>query len=253
MEKAIITTSWDDCHPSNIKLGKLLKKYSIPATFYIPIKHIGLGRKFKYFKRRETMTPEQIKKLSKNFDIGGHTFKHTDLTKVSPKKAKEEILEGKKTLEKLIRKEIISFCYPYGNFNEKVVDVLKKIGFKGARTTSLFTRKIENSFKMGTMIQAAQRSDWSYAYNFIKQFLKFNDLRLSQFILKKYLFNKPWDQIAIETLEFVMKNGGIWHLYGHSWEIDGNNDWKKLEKLFRKIKNMKKDAKLMSNSDLLQL
>lgn len=37
MDKAIVTTSWDDGHPSDLKLAELLKRYDVPATFYIPI------------------------------------------------------------------------------------------------------------------------------------------------------------------------------------------------------------------------
>ena len=31
----IVTTSWDDGHKLDLKLAKLLKKYGVPATFYI--------------------------------------------------------------------------------------------------------------------------------------------------------------------------------------------------------------------------
>jgi len=34
---------------------------------------------------------------------------------------------------------------------------------------------------------------------------------------------------------FIMNNGGIWHLWGHSWEIEANSDWDKLESIFRLI------------------
>ena len=36
-KKTIITTSWDDGHPLDLKLGKLLKQNSIKATFYTPL------------------------------------------------------------------------------------------------------------------------------------------------------------------------------------------------------------------------
>ena len=70
--------------------------------------------------------------------------------------------------------------------------------------------------------------------------------------MRESLFKKSWDEIAIRTLRFVVKNGGIWHLWGHSWEIEKNGEWKKLERVFRTIKNVKnKDVKFVNNSDLL--
>jgi putative transposase len=37
MDKAVVTTSWDDGHPLDLKLAELLKKYDIPATLYMPM------------------------------------------------------------------------------------------------------------------------------------------------------------------------------------------------------------------------
>ena len=33
----LITTSWDDGHPLDLRLAELLHKYDVPATFYIPV------------------------------------------------------------------------------------------------------------------------------------------------------------------------------------------------------------------------
>jgi len=37
VKKAVITTSWDDGSIFDLKLKDLLKRYSIPATFYVPV------------------------------------------------------------------------------------------------------------------------------------------------------------------------------------------------------------------------
>jgi peptidoglycan/xylan/chitin deacetylase (PgdA/CDA1 family) len=37
MDKAVVTTSWDDGHPLDLKLAELLKKYDVPATLYMPM------------------------------------------------------------------------------------------------------------------------------------------------------------------------------------------------------------------------
>jgi len=253
MNEVIITTSWDDAHPLNLKVGKLLKKYGIPATFFISIKNIGIGREFRYLKERKSMTFNQIKKIAKDFDVGGHTLSHTDLTRVSKERAEEEVLEGKKILEDIIGKEVVSFCYPWGSYNKSTIELVKKCGFKGAKTIDIFRREIKNPFEIGTMVHAAQHRRRSYVFNLTKKFINLNDLKLLFFISKNHLFDKSWDQIAIKTLEFVIKNGGIWHLWGHSWEIEMNNDWKKLEDVFKKVKKMtdKKNVKFMDNSQLI--
>jgi len=252
MNETIITTSWDDGHSLDLKLRKLLKKYKIPATFYIPVKNIGRGREFKYLRGRKPLTFNQIKKIAKDFDIGGHTLNHTDLTKVSLKIAKKEILEGKKILENIIGREIISFSYPWGSYNQEIVELVKKCGFYGARTNHLFVRTMKDPFKMGTIIRAGMHSKRGYVFNFIRQLINSNDLKFSHFILKNRLFDKSWDQIAIKTLEFVIENGGIWHLWGHSWELEKNNGWKRLDAVFKRIKNIERTIKLVNTSELLR-
>ena len=72
-------------------------------------------------------------------------------------------------------------------------------------------------------------------------------------MLKKNLLFKSWDRIAIETLNFVVENGGIWHLWGHSWEVDENNDWGKLEGIFQMLGSLPKEIKRMDNSQLLMM
>ena len=47
-----------------------------------------------------------------------------------------------------------------------------------------------------------------------------------------------------------MNNGGIWHLWGHSWEIEANSDWDKLESLFRLIDDLPREALKVNNSQL---
>lgn len=123
-KRTIITTSWDDGSPLDLKLARLLKKYEIPATFFIPI----------YNLQRNCMNPMQIKEIAKDFDIGGHTLHHVKLTNIQLEMAWKEILGCKKELEKIIDREIISFCYPMGAYNPKVMDMVKKAGFKGARS-----------------------------------------------------------------------------------------------------------------------
>ena len=37
MRKAIVTTSWDDGHPLDLRVVDLLARYGIKGTFYVPL------------------------------------------------------------------------------------------------------------------------------------------------------------------------------------------------------------------------
>jgi peptidoglycan/xylan/chitin deacetylase (PgdA/CDA1 family) len=239
VEEAIITTSWDDGNPLDLKLAELLKKYDVPATFYIPI----------VYEKRGCMTPRQVREIARSFDIGGHSYHHIRLNKISPKEAEKEVVDGKKRLEEIAGREVSSFAYPYGNFNDDLSEIVKRANFIGARTIMLLNREIRNPFAMDTMVNAR---NWWFTH-YILHSLAARDLSLFLFVLSHNLAFKDWDQIALSTLDFVVNNGGVWHLWGHSWEIEENSDWGKLEAVLNAINKLPKSVTRMDNTQMLRM
>ena len=246
MREVIITTSWDDGHPSDMKLAELLQKYSIPATFYIPFNH----------PKRETLSSNQIKEIANNFDIGGHTYSHVNLPALSKEKAFEEIKDGKECLEEIIGREIHSFCYPRGAYNRDVIDLVKEAGFEGARTIKLFERKGFPPFEMGVTLYACSNKHSHYGgFRTHSKARALRNTKVFIYLLTRNSFFKDWHEIAMDYLDFMGKNGGIFHLWGHSWEVEQNDDWERLAFVFERIlsmsKNMK-DIRLMDNTEVIQ-
>ena len=83
----IITTSWDDGSLSDMRLAELLIKYHIPATFYLPIDNI----------ERRCLGRAEISSLARDFDIGCHTYHHTDLTAFPLTKLKKRLWMGNRS------------------------------------------------------------------------------------------------------------------------------------------------------------
>ena len=238
-KKAIITTSWDDGDPLDKKLSKLLLKHSIPGTFYIPVKN---GNK-------KLLTNENIKDLSKNFEIGGHTLNHSSLSTLSQDVAKDEIMMGKEKLEEICG-EIISFAYPRGKYNDVVIQLVKKAEFKGARTAEILRTTINDPFVYHPTAHATNRILLSKG----KQMLFSDNKLLFSSLLSSGTIFKTWDKIAKKSLDFVLTNGGIWHLWGHSWEIDENNDWELLDDVLAYVKKKGKEygVEFLTNGELFE-
>ncbi|WP_445665948.1 polysaccharide deacetylase family protein [Fodinibius sp. AD559] len=80
------------------------------------------------------MTDEQILVAESDvFEIGAHTMSHPKLTEIDRlDELWDEIYSSKKSIERLIKKEVISFAYPYGCVNDRVKSVVKEAGFKYA-------------------------------------------------------------------------------------------------------------------------
>lgn len=73
--------------------------------------------------------------LSARQEIGSHTLTHPWLTRIPLATAKEEITASKKKLEDLFGHPVEHFCYPYGDWNRAVRDLVEQAGYKTACTT----------------------------------------------------------------------------------------------------------------------
>ena len=82
------------------------------------------------------ITEEQLKKLSNHhlIDIGLHTANHIALRYHSALTQETEILLNQKQLEQIINKKISTIAYPYGEYNNITIGIVKKIGLQAGFT-----------------------------------------------------------------------------------------------------------------------
>jgi peptidoglycan/xylan/chitin deacetylase (PgdA/CDA1 family) len=73
--------------------------------------------------------------LAAGHDIGSHTLTHPYLTQISETAAREEISASRKKLEDLFGRPVRHFCYPYGDWNPAVRDLVIAAGYQTACTT----------------------------------------------------------------------------------------------------------------------
>lgn len=91
----------------------------------------------KSFSRELYMDLDQIKCMSRNgMYIGSHGFDHYWLNKLTPERQESEIDKSIKFLELAgTPMENWVMCYPYGGYNESLIEILKKKGCSFAFTT----------------------------------------------------------------------------------------------------------------------
>jgi peptidoglycan/xylan/chitin deacetylase (PgdA/CDA1 family) len=82
------------------------------------------------------MNDAQVKDwLAAGQQIGAHTKTHPRLTQIPLEEAREEITASKKSLEDRFGFPIKHFCYPYGDWNEPIRDLVSAAGYQTACTT----------------------------------------------------------------------------------------------------------------------
>lgn len=73
--------------------------------------------------------------LAAGHRIGSHTLTHPWLTRVPRAQAREEIFASRRRLEDRFGVAIRDFCYPYGDWNAAVRDLVEEAGYETAVTT----------------------------------------------------------------------------------------------------------------------
>lgn len=126
--KSIVVT-FDDGYDDNYNYAfQILKKYNIAGNFMIPA---GLVENKGY------MTWSQLKEMAANplMHIYNHTWSHASLAGAAKDKIEYEIATANKQLEDNLEKRVSIFTYPYGSYNQLVIDVLREHGFTAAFST----------------------------------------------------------------------------------------------------------------------
>lgn len=208
MKKVIFTTSWDDGYSKDVKLANLLDSYGVKGTFYIPIRSIN-----------KWLSIDDLSTIAENHEIGAHTISHCNLTETTLSKAQHEIIESKKQLEQILNVNIDCFCYPNGKYNEDIKTLVKNSRYICARTLQRFCFGLPNDlFQMGTTLQVL---------NFKRDF--FSILKITKSPLSSIGAVLDWQYLAKLMFDYVLNKGGVYHLWGHSWEIEKRGYWDNLE------------------------
>lgn len=212
MKPVIVTTSWDDGHKCDIRLAGLLRKYGVRGTFYVcPETH--------EFPAPERLTPDEIRTLAAQFEIGAHTMTHPHLSQLDATAARDEIVRSKETLEAITGVPVLSFCYPYGDHNQQTKRIVHEAGFDRARSTNRFVTRSVDRYAIGTSVDT---------YDHLRDGM-LSVLGLCRRNPWQVVRMRRWDYLAKAMFELARDRGEVFHLWGHSREIDIHQDWERLE------------------------
>lgn len=226
-----ITTSWDDGHVLDLRLASELATRGLPGTFYV----CPMDWEIPEEKR---LTPSLLRELGAISEIGGHTLTHPRLPTISLDEARREITEGKDALEQVLEHPVTSFCYPYGAYGPEHPDLVKSAGFTMARTVERFqTGRPDNLYEMGTTL---------HAYRHLVDGLEI--CRRARSLRQASGMWHNWEQLGRPLFKETRAKGGVFHLWGHSWEVDANGDWSRLQRILDEV--MDQDAVLVTNGQL---
>lgn len=233
MNRAIVTTSWDDGHALDLRLAALLAEYGIAATFYIAPENREIEPQCR-------LTEKQIRELSDGFEIGAHTMTHPILTRTTDARARQEIMQSKSHLEAIVGRPVTSFCYPRGMYLPRHVSMVRAAGYSYARTVRRLSLYAGPPLQSPTSVHASDH--WGGVWQLLL-LVRFNPVTFMHLYAR-------WDRQAIYLFDCARERGGVFHLWGHSWEIARHDDWLRLETVLRAIAD-REDVDYRCNGELV--
>ena len=232
-----VTTSWDDGHPLDLRLAEMLSKYAIPATFYIPLKN-----------DRDLVGSSEIRALGAQFEIGGHTVTHCDMRSLSADAGLEEILGCKQVIEQITGRACRSFCFPMGRYRTRHLDEVWNAGFRVARTVEIMSldgpRMHHDLYVLPTTMQVLPIRLASIFRNSARR------MKLSNLICFLQVRRTSLLATAEALLLKGLERGGVFHLWGHSWEIEENGDWESLDSILELLSRYRDRVHFVTNEEL---
>jgi peptidoglycan-N-acetylglucosamine deacetylase len=210
----IVTTSWDDGGPSDLRVAEMLVKHNLAGTFYISRSSPSVM----------TMSDSSIRELASmpGIEIGSHTTTHPDLRQLGRKEFDREVSGCKDWLEDLVGESVTSFCYPKGYCRRHMRSWLEELGVETARTTANWRNDFRfDQYFLPTSTQIFHHTAVSQVRHAIREG---NLLGLRNTGVNAGAPPKA----VLEILGGNAANAYSLHLWGHSWELDRYNSWDEL-------------------------
>lgn len=203
-----LTFSYDDgVHPDR-RLIEIFDKYGMKGTFNI---NAGL-----FAPEGTVYPPDAVSgRLPKSeayalyadspHEVAIHGYTHQYMTNLPTSQMVSEILDDRKNLEEMFGRRITGGAYPYGNYNDDVVEALRLCGIKYCRTTVS-----TESFAIPT--------DW---------------LRLPATC---HHANPRLMKLADEFISLgIDRQPRLFYVWGHSYEFNQKQNWNVIEDFCEKM------------------
>jgi peptidoglycan/xylan/chitin deacetylase (PgdA/CDA1 family) len=81
------------------------------------------------------LSSNQVRKMIRaGWEVASHTVTHPDLTTIDDEQLERELVDSRRTLQQDLGAPIDNFCYPAGQYDERVAAAVEAAGYRGATT-----------------------------------------------------------------------------------------------------------------------
>lgn len=208
-----VTFSYDDGITQDMYLIELLNKYGLKCTFNLNSELLGKngmlergGKRISHYK----IQPQDVRKVYEGHEVAVHTLTHPNLTTLDDAEIIRQVEEDRKNLEELVGYDVVGMAYPCGGINndDRVARIIKE------NTAIRYCRTITNT-------DSFELQDNLYRFNpnvyHVLEWERLMDMG------RKFIELKP------DTPQIL-------YVWGHSYELDYEPDYRsKMEEFFKLI------------------
>lgn len=209
--KKALTLSYDDGVEQDKRLIEIMVKNGIKGTFNLNSGCFAPeGTVYPEGTIHRRMSESEVKDLyTKNgMEVATHGFMHPFYTRMKTQLALKDIVDDRLALESLFDTIVKGHAYPFGTYNDEVVDILKTAGIVYARTVNS-THKFEIPTDWLRLNPTCHHDD-PELFNLADKFIDAKD---------------NWGHSM------------LFYLWGHAYEFEANNNWNRIEEFCEKISN----------------
>lgn len=199
-----VTLSYDDGQLYDKQLINMLNTYGVKCTFHLNSARIDTPG---------YVSTHDIRSIYTGHEIALHTHSHTFTANIPNENILYEVLENRKTLEKIIGQVVNGMSYPSNSYNDNVINKFRNCGVLYSRTTE-------------------STGCFDLPENFMKWHPTFHHSRGTQ----KWTPSLTHSHTALieKTKEFIelpewAKNLPLFYIWGHSYEFEENSTWDVIE------------------------
>lgn len=198
-----LTFSYDDGDSADIQLIEIFRKHGMKGTFNLNSGVMGAVGKLTRIKSEDApnIYTEDV------CEVACHALKHPVLKGDNPIEVWNQVLQDRINLEKIFNRQVHGLAYPYGAYDDTVVEILRNAGIYYARTTNPIKRfaLTDDWLRMPVTCHHGNPELMAHADNFIAS--------------------------------KVQHSPRVFLVWGHSFEFNKNKNWNLIEDFCEKMAN----------------
>jgi peptidoglycan/xylan/chitin deacetylase (PgdA/CDA1 family) len=120
-----VAITFDDGYADTLEATEVLLRLGLRATIYVTAGEVD---------ERDRLTSSQLTELARTpgVEIGAHSVSHPRLDELGQAQLVEEVTASGRRLEEVTGREVDSFAYPHGSYDERVRAAVVAAGYRSA-------------------------------------------------------------------------------------------------------------------------